>query len=82
MRIFTEKELREYDGREGVTYIAYLGKVYDVSTSYHWRHGIHHATHCAGCDLTEASKRAPHNADPLKKFPQIGKLLKKGESGS
>ena len=78
MRIFTEKELREYDGTEGVTYIAYLGKVYDVSTSYHWRHGIHHATHCAGCDLTEASKRAPH----FKKFQEIGKLVKKGESGS
>jgi len=76
MRIFTEEELREYDGRNGVTYIAYGGKVYDVSVSYHWRKGSHHVMHCAGCDLTEALEQAPHGLSLLEKFPIVGELLK------
>jgi len=76
MRKFTEKELKKYDGRNGIAYIAYRGKVYDVSSSYHWRKGIHHSMHRAGCDLTEALKQAPHTADLLKKFPIVGELVK------
>lgn len=76
MRIFTEEELKKYDGRDGLAYIAYRGKVYDVSASYHWRKGIHHATHRAGCDLTEALEQAPHGIDLLEKFPIVGRLAK------
>ncbi len=76
MRVFTEKELKEYDGRDGIAYVAYRGKVYDVSTSYHWRKGIHQVMHRAGCDLTEALERAPHGVDLLRKFPVVGKLAK------
>ena len=76
MRIFTEEELRKYDGRNGVAYIAYRGKVYDVSTSYHWRQGNHHVTHRAGCDLTDALERAPHGVDLLQKFAIVGELAK------
>jgi len=77
MRIFTEEELRQYDGRNGVVYVAYRGKVYDVSISYHWRKGIHHVMHRAGFDLTEAlEKAAPHGASLLEKFPVVGELVK------
>ena len=74
MRIFTEEELRKYDGSNDSIYIAYNGKVYDVSTSYHWRGGIHHARHHAGRNLTDALELAPHGIDLLQKFPIVGNL--------
>jgi predicted heme/steroid binding protein len=76
MRIFAEEELKKYDGKNGLAYIAYRGKVYDVSKSYHWRKGMHHATHRAGCDLTGALEQAPHDPDLLNKFPIVGELAK------
>lgn len=76
MRVFTEDKLKKYDGKNGIAYIAYRGKVYDVSASYHWRKGIHHAAHRAGCDLTGALEQAPHGPALLKKFPIVGKLVK------
>ncbi len=76
MKAFTEEDLKEHDGRNGIAYIAYRGKVYDVSASYHWRRGIHHAAHRAGCDLTKALEKAPHGLDLLKKFPIVGELVK------
>jgi len=76
MRTFTEDELQKYDGRNGITYIAYRGKVYDVSASYHWRKGIHQVMHSAGCDLTETLEQAPHGPDLLDKFPIIGQVVK------
>ena len=76
MRIFTEEELKKYDSSNGVAYIAYHGKVYDVSASYHWRKGIHQVTHRAGYDLTEALEQAPHGLDLLEKFAIVGELVK------
>jgi predicted heme/steroid binding protein len=76
MRIFTEEELKNYDGKNGLAYIAYRGKVYDVSASYHWRKGVHHVAHRAGCDLTGALEQAPHDPGLLDKFPVVGKLAK------
>lgn len=75
VRIFTKEELRKYDGSNGITYIAFNGKVYDVSGSYHWRKGIHHVRHHAGCDLTAALEQAPHAADMLERFPVVGELV-------
>ncbi len=76
MRAFTKEELRKYDGSDGsATYVAYEGKVYDVSPSFHWMRGIHQVTHHAGCDLTEALKGAPHGRDMLDRFPIVGALL-------
>ena len=77
MRIFTEEELKRYDGTGGIAYIAYRHKVYDVSSSYHWREGVHHVTHRAGYDLTEALEKAPHGSDLLDKFPVVGELMRK-----
>jgi len=52
---FTEEELARYNGKNGApAYIAYKGKVYDVSDSFLWRNGSHQVLHNAGADLTEA----------------------------
>jgi len=77
-RVFTKEELRKYDGSDGVAYIAFRGKVYDVSQSFHWKRGIHQAVHPAGCDLTKALEQVPHGADMLDKFPIAGELQDSG----
>ncbi len=77
-KVFTKEELRQYDGSKGVAFIAFESRVYDVSQSFHWKKGIHHVVHRAGCDLTEALKRAPHGPDMLDRFPIVGELLDSG----
>ena len=79
---FTKEELRKYDGSNGVAYIAFEGRVYDVSVSFHWKKGIHQVMHRAGCDLTEALRQAPHGPDMLDRFPIVGKLLDSGKSNA
>ena len=75
MKEFTEEELTRYDGRNGLpAYIAYEGKVYDVSGSFLWKSGNHQVIHNAGADLTASMKQAPHGDDLLKKFPIVGIL--------
>lgn len=74
---FTIQELRRYNGKRGsLTYVAYKGRVYDVSNSTHWREGVHHP-HEAGEDLTGTLKDAPHGMDLLERFPVVGKLITK-----
>jgi predicted heme/steroid binding protein len=75
MRTFTKEELKKYDGRDDLIYVAYDGKVYDVSSSFIWKKGKHQVTHHAGCDLTDALKEAPHGPDMLDRYPIVGKLL-------
>jgi predicted heme/steroid binding protein len=75
VHIFTREELKEYDGNDGVAYVAYRGRVYNISQSFHWKRGIHHVVHRAGCDLTEVLKEAPHGPDMLDRFPVVGGLL-------
>ncbi|MBC7345471.1 MAG: cytochrome B5 [Clostridia bacterium] len=76
MRVYSREELARYDGREGrPAYVAYKGKVYDVSSSFLWRDGRHQAVHRAGEDLTEAMGKAPHGEEFLLKFPVVGILV-------
>lgn len=75
MKTFTKEELKKYDGRQEPIYVAYNGKVYDVSSSFLWKKGKHQVTHYAGFDLTEALKEAPHGADMLDRYPIVGELL-------
>jgi predicted heme/steroid binding protein len=76
MRRFTGKELEQYDGGNGrPAYIAYMGRVYDVSESFLWQGGAHQALHRAGRDLTEALKHAPHGAEFIERFPEVGILI-------
>ncbi len=75
LKVFTIEELRFYDGQEGrPAYIAYRGKVYDVSTSYSWRNGEHYLVHKAGTDLTNDLQHAPHGTDLLENYPVVGFL--------
>ena len=75
MKEFTEEELAHYNGQQGhPVYVAFEGKVYDVSASFLWRNGTHQVLHGAGVDLTDALERAPHGSDVLGKFPVVGIL--------
>jgi len=75
MRRFTRKELARYNGKDGaLAFIAYEGRVYDVSQSFLWQDGRHQVLHTAGADLTASLDEAPHGADLLAGFPVIGML--------
>jgi predicted heme/steroid binding protein len=72
-RPFTRESLAEFDGKEGrPAYVAYQGKVYDVSSSLMWQDGDHDGEHLAGVDLTAAMDDAPHFPDELDAFPVVG----------
>jgi len=76
MKKFTKKDLARYNGKnKAPAYVAYNGKVYDVSESFLWKNGKHQVFHKAGEDLTDALKKAPHGADMLEKFPIMGVLV-------
>ena len=77
MKEFDAAELAQYNGENGKPiYIAYAGKVYDVSESKLWLNGLHMKRHIAGKDLTTDIQAAPHESDVLAKYPQVG-ILKK-----
>ena len=62
-RLFSESELRRYDGEDGPMYIAYQGIVYDVSDCPRWRRGLHENMHFPGQDLSGEMVDAPHQED-------------------
>ena len=72
---YTLNELAEYNGKNGKAYVAYQGKVYDVSNSSLWKGGKHKG-HNAGMDLTWQISKAPHGSEILKDFPVVGTLKK------
>ena len=77
MTEFKPDELADYNGENGKPmYIAYDGKVYDVSESKLWRNGLHMKRHRAGHDLTNDVQAAPHEEDVIQRYPQVG-ILKK-----
>jgi predicted heme/steroid binding protein len=74
MRQFTVEELKQFDGKDGrPAYVAYNGKVYDVTQSSLWDSGMHFE-HLAGADLTEIFKDAPHGEEVLERVPIVGEL--------
>jgi len=75
-RRFTLEQLKQYDGKDGrPAYIAYKGKVYDVSDNYLWPEGNHQGEHEAGKDLTEEIAQAPHGEETLDRVKLIGVLV-------
>jgi predicted heme/steroid binding protein len=79
MKSFSREDLSKYNGRNGApAYVAYRGKIYDVSGSFLWKGGRHQVVHHAGTDLTDALEDAPHGALLLKRFPVVG-LVRKDE---
>jgi len=78
MKEISAEEMLSFNGKDGrPVYIAFQGKVYDVSKSPLWSKGIHMNSHPSGKDLTEEISAAPHGLEVLERFPQVG-ILKKG----
>ena len=72
---FTLEELAKYDGNNGnPAYVAYNGKVYDVSDSSFWMNGDHLGAHQAGKDLTAEIDIAPHGPENLNRVKLVGIL--------
>jgi predicted heme/steroid binding protein len=70
------EELKKYDGRNRrPAYIAYKGKVYDVTESFLWVGGDHQGQHKAGKDITNEMKYAPHGEEMLERVKMIGVLV-------
>ena len=67
--------LARSNGKEGhPVYIAYKGRVIDVSKSKLWQTGVHMGRHAAGTDLSAKIGAAPHGPEVLDRYPQIGSL--------
>lgn len=80
-RRFTPEELAQFNGADGQpVYIAYQGRVYDVSDSDRWQGGKHMTGHLAGADLTSELPAAPHGEEVFQRYPQVGVL--QGSSSS
>ena len=81
MSTISLEELVKNDGRgENPAFVAVNDEVYDLSASPFWKYGEHMAEHYAGCDLTEALKRAPHGIEMLERYQKIGKLESAAEA--
>ena len=79
-RQITEDELQKYDGQDGrPAYVAFKGKVYDVSGSKLWPGGMHQRRHKAGKDLTADLAAAPHSEVIFQRVPAVGTLIKAPE---
>ncbi len=74
-RKFTLEELAKYDGKEGrPAYVAYNGKVYDVTEANLWIDGNHMGEHNAGKDLTEGMAASSHGDSVLENMKLVGVL--------
>ena len=72
----TRQELEENNGQNGKpAYIAYQGKVYDVTDSSFWMDGEHMGMHNSGKDLTEDLEMAPHRDENFSKVKFVGELV-------
>jgi predicted heme/steroid binding protein len=73
---FTVDDLRHFNGKgDKASFVAYKGKIYDVTESESWKDGVHFGRHKAGVDLSEMLKQAPHSDDKILKMPLKGKLV-------
>lgn len=77
MKVFDEAELKKYDGSDPANpvYIAYKGKVYDVTTSPLFIDGMHFE-HYAGTDLTDFMEDAPHGEEVMGELTVVGEFKK------
>lgn len=75
-KTITLEELAKNDGRSGSrAWIAFEGKVYDVTDSNLWSGGDHMGTHQAGTDLTRDIDAAPHGPENLERVTLVGVLV-------
>jgi predicted heme/steroid binding protein/uncharacterized membrane protein len=80
MKELDPESLAEFNGQQGESvYIAYRGKVYDVSQSGLWEGGMHMNRHHAGRDLSSEFPAAPHDEEVFERYPQVGILKESTE---
>jgi len=74
MNSYTTQQLALRNGqdREEI-WVAYQGRIYDVTKSRLWKDGKHYE-HWAGQDLTEELADAPHDSKVFEKLQVVGKL--------
>jgi len=74
-KTITLEELARFDGKDGRrAYIAFQGKVYDVTDSALWQGGEHPPGHAAGRDLSGEMDEAPHGPENLEQVILVGVL--------
>lgn len=74
MNSYSRQQLALRNGQDKPEiWVAFEGKIYDVSSSRLWRNGKHYE-HWAGQDLTDELKDAPHTRSVFEKFEVIGIL--------
>ena len=74
MKEYTRSQLALRNGNdEDDIWVAFQGKIYDVTASKLWRNGKHYE-HWAGQDLTPELDDAPHSKQVFEKFEIIGIL--------
>ena len=74
MKKYTVRQLALRNGQDKEEiWVAFHGKIYDVTNSRLWRNGKHYE-HWAGQDLTPELSDAPHTAKVFEKFEVIGEL--------
>ncbi len=73
MKVFTDEELKQYDGSQKgkPIYFVYKGKVYDITTSPLFLDGLHFE-HNAGADLSSFIADAPHGEEVLENLRVVG----------
>jgi len=75
-KTFTLAQLAAYNGMNGAkAYVAFNGKVYDVTNYGSWGTGSHHGIK-AGTDITAAFANSPHTTSMFDSIPVIGTLTK------
>lgn len=80
MKEFDSDILAQFNGQDGKSvYIAYQGKVFDVSGSKLWAGGLHMKRHHAARDLSIDIEAAPHGEEVFERYPQVGILREKAE---
>lgn len=74
MNTYSKQQLALRNGQDKPEiWVAFEGKIYDVTSSRLWRNGKHYE-HWAGQDLTDELKDAPHTRSVFDKFEVIGLL--------
>lgn len=74
MEFYSKAQLALRNGQDKPEiWVAYLGRIYDVTHSRLWRDGKHYE-HWAGQDLTEELADAPHTNSVFERFECIGLL--------
>ncbi|OEK03108.1 cytochrome b5 [Roseivirga sp. 4D4] len=72
---YTKAQLALRNGQDkDDIWVAYQGKIYDVTHSKLWKNGKHYE-HWAGQDLTDELPDAPHTESVFERFKVIGVLV-------